>query len=84
MQRLGFEPLLPERFQSPIITAFRSPRNEKYEFNVFYEKLKRQGFVIYPGKVTQTDTFRIGTIGDIVPDDIQRLLKAVEAAMYWR
>jgi len=77
MERLGFRPLLPARWQSPIITAFRYPDRGKWTFECFYEDLKRRGFVIYPGKVTDQATFRIGNIGDIHAADIHRLLDAV-------
>jgi len=83
MRRLGFKTLLPDDFQSPIITSFYSPESEKYNFKDFYNKLKAKGFVIYPGKVTKLDTFRIGTIGDIYPEDIKRLLKCIEESVFW-
>ena len=83
MISLGFKPLLPEKYQSPIITSFLSPSNPDYDFKIFYQKLKGQGFVIYPGKVTQNDTFRIGNIGEVYPQDMHRLICAVESAMYW-
>jgi 2-aminoethylphosphonate-pyruvate transaminase len=84
MQALGFKTLLPAENQSPIITAFHSPHHKDWAFDRFYRRLKQQGFVIYPGKVTEADTFRIGNIGDIRPTDISRLLQAVKTAMYWR
>ncbi|MGD9175941.1 MAG: 2-aminoethylphosphonate--pyruvate transaminase [Desulfobacterales bacterium] len=84
MQALGFKTLLPAENQSPIITAFHSPSHKDWAFNRFYRRLKQNGFVIYPGKVTEADTFRIGNIGDIQPADISRLLQAVAGAMYWR
>jgi 2-aminoethylphosphonate-pyruvate transaminase len=83
MQALGFQTLLPPENQSPIITAFCSPVEPAWTFGKFYQHLKEQGFVIYPGKLTEADTFRIGTIGDIRPADITRLLRAVSGAMYW-
>ena len=83
MRRLGFACLLDDRDQSPIITAFLSPAHPDYRFERFYENLKTVGFVIYPGKVTDRDTFRIGNIGDIHPADMHRLLTAVERARYW-
>ncbi|MCU0604197.1 MAG: 2-aminoethylphosphonate--pyruvate transaminase [Desulfobacterales bacterium] len=83
MQALGFEPLLAEAHRSPIITAFRSPDSPTYDFNRFYGLLKARGFVIYPGKVTDQESFRIGNIGDVHPPDMRRLLKAVEACMFW-
>jgi 2-aminoethylphosphonate-pyruvate transaminase len=83
MRKLGFRPLLLDSLQSPIITAFHSPLDSGYAFKQFYDLLKEKGFVIYPGKVTDQDTFRIGNIGDIHPADVTRLLKAVESSMYW-
>ncbi|MFH1984418.1 MAG: 2-aminoethylphosphonate--pyruvate transaminase [Pseudomonadota bacterium] len=83
MKRLGFRTLLPASCQSPIITAFHYPEHPLFEFKRFYRELKEQGFVIYPGKVTDVDTFRIGNIGDVQPADMDRLLGAVASAMYW-
>ncbi|MCG8686784.1 MAG: 2-aminoethylphosphonate--pyruvate transaminase [Desulfobacterales bacterium] len=83
MENLGFAPLLPREYQSPIITAFHSPAHPEYRFFDFYDRLKAKGFVIYPGKVTEADTFRIGNIGDIYPDDMEKLIQAIKQAMYW-
>ncbi len=83
MENLGFECLLPEAHRSPIITSFLSPSHPGYEFKRFYSELKSRGFVIYPGKVTSADTFRIGNIGDIGSDCIQELLVAVRESMTW-
>ena len=83
MRNLGFTCLLPDECQSPIITSFLSPDHPAYNFSRFYGELKGQGFVIYPGKVTSADTFRIGNIGHIRPADIARLLEAIQRAMFW-
>lgn len=83
MRKLGFKTLLPEKYHSPIITTFISPQAEAFEFKRFYDELKKRGFVIYPGKVTDYDCFRIGNIGEVYPEDIRRLLAAVEESMYW-
>jgi 2-aminoethylphosphonate-pyruvate transaminase len=77
MTRLGFQPLLDPALQSPIITAFLNPTLPGWRFKSFYEALKDCGFVIYPGKVTDHDTFRIGNIGDVGAQDMQRLMDAV-------
>lgn len=84
MTRLGFLPLLPEAFHSPIITAFHTPSHPEFSFTEFYHRLKKSGFIIYPGKVTDIETFRIGNIGDIGPLEMSQLIDAVEAAMYWQ
>ncbi|MCH2207393.1 MAG: 2-aminoethylphosphonate--pyruvate transaminase [Lentisphaerales bacterium] len=83
MKELGFETVLDERNHSPIITGFLSPTSEEYDFKSFYESMKVKGYVIYPGKVTNLDSFRIGNIGDVHAADIQGLLKAVEESMSW-
>ena len=83
MRSLHFECLLPREYQSPIITAFRYPNHPEFSFSRFYDELKSRGFVIYPGKITSCDTFRIGNIGDINPDDIKQFLKAVKHSMFW-
>lgn len=83
MRKLGFETLLNDELHSPIITSFYSPTHSDYQFKAFYDRLKEQGFVIYPGKVSNADCFRIGNIGEVYPQDIERLIVAVEKAMYW-
>ncbi len=84
MERLGFRPLLPPALRSPVITAFHRPEAAGYEFGRFYRLLKEKGFVIYPGKVTERETFRIGHIGDVHPEDMRRLLEAIAASMFWK
>ncbi|MCS3833476.1 2-aminoethylphosphonate-pyruvate transaminase [Aeromonas veronii] len=84
MAALGFVPLLQAKWQSPIITAFYSPAHPDYRFADFYQRLKAQGFVIYPGKVSQADCFRIGNIGDVTPERVRDLLAAMANACYWQ
>lgn len=81
MRQIGFRTLLEDDLQSPIITAFHYPAAANFSFLSFYEALKQRRFVIYPGKVTGADTFRIGNIGHVFAPDIQQLLSAVEAAV---
>ncbi len=73
-----------KQWQSPIITAFYSPAHPDYRFADFYQRLKAQGFVIYPGKVSQADCFRIGNIGDVTPERVRCLLAAMASACYWQ
>lgn len=84
MRRLGFETLLGDAVMSPIITSFYSPVDAEYSFKQFYELLKARGFVIYPGKVSAADCFRVGNIGNVMPEDIEQLIEAVEQCCYWR
>lgn len=83
MKTLGFKTLLDESNHSPIITSFYSPVHPDYSFQQFYDALKVKGFVIYPGKVSNADCFRIGNIGDVFPEDMTRLIVAINESMYW-
>ena len=81
MRSIGFKTLINDEFQSPIITSFHCPDLAAFDFQNFYDALKERGFVIYPGKVSNAECFRIGTIGDIFKDDILELLKRIEEVM---
>ena len=63
MRELGFETLLRDRWLSPIIVTFFNPAHPGFLFDEFYERMKTKGFIIYPGKLTVVDSFRIGCIG---------------------
>jgi 2-aminoethylphosphonate-pyruvate transaminase len=81
MEKMGFRTLIPRAWQSPIITSFHNPPDPSYRFTTFYDKLKARRFVIYPGKVSLADCFRIGTIGHVFPGDIDQLLVAIAGVL---
>ena len=77
MAALGFETLLPRARQAPIIVTFRMPEDERFAFQRFYDALKDRGYVIYPGKLTVAESFRIGCIGDLHAKDMRAFLGVV-------
>lgn len=77
MRLLGFETLLRDELMAPIIVTFFNPAHPNFDFNAFYEGLAKRGFVIYPGKLTVADSFRIGCIGQL---DEHVMHKVIEAA----
>ena len=77
MREQGFRTLLPDSLQAPIIVTFHMPEDAKFVFQSFYDKLKDRGYVIYPGKLTVADSFRIGCIGRINKEHIRGALAAV-------
>ncbi|MCB9948842.1 MAG: 2-aminoethylphosphonate--pyruvate transaminase, partial [Rhodospirillaceae bacterium] len=81
MRALGFHTLLPDDVQAPVIVTFLQPSDPAYDFRTFYAALKRRGFIIYPGKTTEVESFRIGCIGAIGGGEMQRLVKAVAATL---
>lgn len=83
MKALGFSLLIPPQWQSPIITTFLYPNGlPGFDFSTFYQWMKQSGFLIYPGKLTQVDSFRIGNIGQVDALKLWRFLEAVEASLF--
>ena len=81
MHELGFREYLPRERQSDVITSFRYPERAGFVFEEFYRRLAQSGFVIYPGKVSQADCFRIGTIGRISLVDVDTLVRQIAAVL---
>lgn len=81
MAALGIKQYLRHEIQGHIITSFLYPGKDNFNFNEFYNKLNERGFVIYPGKLTKADAFRIGNIGQIFPEDVKALVAAVKEVL---
>ncbi|MGE5103489.1 MAG: 2-aminoethylphosphonate--pyruvate transaminase [Betaproteobacteria bacterium] len=77
MAELGFRPFLDPRIQAPIIVTFHAPADPRYSFREFYDRVRDKGFILYPGKLTQVETFRVGCIGAIGPDEMRHAVNAV-------
>lgn len=82
MSALGFKPFLDPAIQAPIIVTFHAPKNPLYDFKKFYESVKQRGFVLYPGKLTQMETFRVGCIGAIGAKEIEQAVHAVSLTLH--
>ena len=78
MKELGFEQLLPDELQAPIIITFKQPKDSNFNFEKFYNALSEKDFLIYPGKLTVAETFRVGCIGNLNENDMKETLLAVE------
>jgi 2-aminoethylphosphonate-pyruvate transaminase len=81
MQRLGFKPFLDPAIQAPIIVTFHASAHPAYDFKRFYAAAKTRGFILYPGKLTEIETFRVGCIGAIGRNEIRQAVNAVADAM---
>jgi 2-aminoethylphosphonate-pyruvate transaminase len=81
MRAMEFHTLLGEKLQAPIIVTFHMPTDPKFVFQRFYDGLKDRGYVIYPGKLTVADSFRIGCIGRLYSDDMRGALAAVREVL---
>ena len=81
MRALGLRTFLPDALQAPIIVTFHSPPDPGYNFSEFYQRVRDLGFILYPGKLTAVDTFRIGCIGAIGADALRQAVAAVAATL---
>ena len=81
LQALGLKPFLKPEHQAPIIVTFHAPAHPAYEFRRFYDAAKARGFLLYPGKLTTVETFRVGCIGAIGAQEIQQAVNAVGEAL---
>ncbi|RPH65640.1 MAG: 2-aminoethylphosphonate--pyruvate transaminase [Burkholderiales bacterium] len=81
MRELGFAPFLEPAAQAPIIVTFHAPADARYAFVEFYRRVRQKGFVLYPGKLTTVETFRVGCIGAIGPEVVRRAVAAIAATM---
>ena len=77
MAELGFRPFLDPRVQAPIIVTFHAPADPRYGFREFYDRVRDKGFILYPGKLTEVETFRVGCIGAIGSDEMRHAVNAV-------
>ena len=73
MKEMGIHSYVEQKYQGPIITTFFYPENCHFTFSQMYEYIKERGYAIYPGKLTEGETFRIGNIGEIYPEDIEKV-----------
>lgn len=81
MAELGIQAYIGREYQGPIITTFFYPKDCNFSFDEMYHYIKERGYAIYPGKVTEADTFRIGNIGEIYEEDIDRLCGIIREFM---
>ena len=77
MTALGFRSFLPRAVQAPVIVTFHAPGDPAYNFKAFYEKVRARGYILYPGKLTQVETFRVGCIGAIDFNEMRNVASAV-------
>ena len=77
MRALGFRTYLDDAVQAPIIVTFHAPADPAYQFKAFYEAARDRGYILYPGKLTQVETFRVGCIGAIDANEMRNVVSAV-------
>ena len=81
LRGLGFETLLPEHLQAPIIVTVHTPADPHFHFERFYDSLREKGYVIYPGKLTVADTFRVGCIGALGEAEMHGAIEAIRRTL---
>ena len=77
MAALGFKSFVPREAQAPVIATFHAPADPAYAFQPFYERMRSRGYILYPGKLTKAETFRVGCIGAIDANEMRNVVSAV-------
>jgi 2-aminoethylphosphonate-pyruvate transaminase len=77
MAALGLRTFLPRAVQAPVIVTFHAPGDANYAFKPFYEKVRARGYILYPGKLTKVETFRVGCIGAIDANEMRNVVSAI-------
>jgi len=77
LRDLGLQTFLDDRVQAPVIVTFHAPRDPGYNFDEFSLRVANKGFVLYPGKLTKVNTFRVGCIGAIGVTETRRAVAAI-------
>jgi len=81
MRALGFKPYLTAAHQAPVIVTFHAPADPAYQFKLFYDLVREAGYILYPGKLTQLETFRVGCIGAIDHREMRQAVDAIGIAL---
>ena len=81
MTALGLRPFLPPSLQAPIIVTFHAPIDPLYDFKTFYNAVKDRGYILYPGKLTTVETFRVGCMGQLGARGMAGAVEAVRDAL---
>ena len=81
LRGLGLRPFLAAEVQAPIIVTFHAPDHPAWNFQTFYQGVRGRGFILYPGKLTQVETFRVGCIGALSPNDLDQVVQAIGATL---
>lgn len=82
LRALGLRTFLDDAVQAPVIVTFHAPADPAYDFAALYRRVRELGFILYPGKLTTVETFRVGCIGAIDARDMQRAVAAIGAAFH--
>ncbi|MFM7805937.1 MAG: 2-aminoethylphosphonate--pyruvate transaminase, partial [Verrucomicrobiota bacterium] len=77
MRSIGLPSYLPAGVQSHIITSFVYPKDPRFVWTEFYRRVAEKGFLLYPGKISQADTCRIGNIGRLFEKDMRAVVNAI-------
>jgi len=81
MREIGLRSFLPEAIQAPIIVTFHAPADARYEFKAFYNAVKQRGYILYPGKLTRLETFRVGCMGQLGERGMAGAVQAVREVL---
>ena len=81
LDELGFKDVIRREIQSGLVVSVKYPDDKNWDFDRIHDYCYDNGFTIYPGKISTTDTFRLCSLGAIVPEDIKAFFRTLRKAL---
>ena len=81
LDRLGFRDYIPRELQSGLVVSVLYPDDPNWNFEAVHDYCYERGFTIYPGKISDTPTFRLCALGAIDTPDIDDFFRVFEEAL---
>lgn len=81
LRALGLHTFLDDAVQAPIIVTVHAPDDPAYRFDELYRRVRERGFILYPGKLTEVETFRVGCIGAVDAATLRGAVAAIGTAL---
>lgn len=81
IEKLGFQNVIKREWQAGLVVAVKYPTDKNWDFEKVHDYCYERGFVIYPGKISTEDTFRLCALGAIDEEDIDNFMEVFREAL---
>lgn len=81
IERLGFQNIIKRDWQAGLVVTVKYPDDPNWSFSAIHDYCYKRGFTIYPGKINNTETFRLCALGAIDQSDIETFFEVFEAGL---
>lgn len=81
LDELGFHDVIKREWQSGLVVSVLYPDDANWDFEKIHDYCYERGFTIYPGKISNADTFRLCALGAIDVQDIEAFFVVFKEAL---